>query len=114
MIDSSPMRIALAAVLAGALAVPASGKAQTQPFPALPGGNAPFAGQPRIKPNIQLPRTLPMPAPQLPAPMVQAPSVVCGMTLVPVDPKFDAAIRRPAPDKPAPRIGTITPPVCRR
>ena len=111
------MRIAIAvAILAGALAAPALSQAQSRPFPSPPGNNAPLPGQPRINPNVPLPRTLPVPSPQVSGNSTtqQPPTVVCGMTLVPADPKFDSAIRRPAPDKPAPRIGMITPPVCRR
>lgn len=43
----------------------------------------------------------------------QTPRVVCGMTLIPVDPSFDANIRRPVPDSGAKfTIKTVKPPVC--
>jgi len=43
----------------------------------------------------------------------QPPRVVCGMTLIPVDPSFDANIRRPVPPSGAKfTITTVKPPVC--
>ena len=44
---------------------------------------------------------------------VQRPTVNCGLTLVPPDPKLDAAIRVPAPTRVTPTIRTVTPPMCR-
>ena len=41
-----------------------------------------------------------------------APRVACGMTLVPVDPAFDARIRRKAPDKPKPSSKSVPTPKC--
>jgi hypothetical protein len=47
----------------------------------------------------------------LPSPV--QPRVVCGMTMVPVDPSFDANIRRPVPSSGAKfTIKTVKPPVC--
>lgn len=46
-------------------------------------------------------------------PPVQQPRVVCGMTMIPVDPSFDANIRRPVPPSGAKfTIKTVKPPVC--
>jgi hypothetical protein len=42
-------------------------------------------------------------------PTAQSPSVVCGMKVVPVNPRFDASIRRQAPTRPTPSIKTMTP-----
>jgi hypothetical protein len=38
--------------------------------------------------------------------------IVCGMALVPVDPRFDAKIRRPVPSGKAFTMKRIKPPVC--
>ena len=43
----------------------------------------------------------------------QPPRVVCGMTMIPVDPSFDPNIRRPVPPSGATfTIKTVKPPVC--
>jgi hypothetical protein len=41
-----------------------------------------------------------------------APRVACGMTLVPVDPAFDARMRRQPPDKPRPASKSVQAPKC--
>jgi hypothetical protein len=38
--------------------------------------------------------------------------IVCGMALVPVDPRFDAKIRRPVPSGKAFTMKRIKPPIC--
>lgn len=40
------------------------------------------------------------------------PKVVCGMRMVPVDPSYDAAIRREPPSNPVPTPMGVTPPAC--
>jgi hypothetical protein len=46
-------------------------------------------------------------------PARQMPRVVCGMTMIPVDPSFDANIRRPVPPSgPKFTIKTVKPPLC--
>ena len=43
----------------------------------------------------------------------QPPRIVCGMTVIPVDPSFDANIRRPVPPPGTTfTIKTVKPPVC--
>ena len=42
-----------------------------------------------------------------------APRVACGMMLVPVKPRFDAAMRKPAPQKPMPSARIVPAPPCR-
>lgn len=42
------------------------------------------------------------------------PKTKCGMTLVPVDPRFDAGLRRAPPDRPKPSSRSVTPPPCER
>ena len=47
------------------------------------------------------------------APPFQPPKVVCGMTMIPVDPSFDANIRRPVPPSGAKfTIKTVKPSLC--
>ena len=40
------------------------------------------------------------------------PRIICGMKVVPVDPSFDAKIRRPVPSGKKFTIKTIKPPIC--
>lgn len=43
------------------------------------------------------------------------PRVVCGMTIIPVDPAFDRRMRMPAPDLPASSVtGAVPAPACER
>lgn len=65
--------------------------------------------QPAPAPAQQFPGT---PSPQ--ADPSLAPRVVCGMTLVPVDPQHDAAIRKQAPMTPKPSVRAVPPPPCER
>ena len=53
---------------------------------------------------------------QLLEPSPQKPRVVCGMMIVPADPKIDAAIMHPVPNSDASRftLQTVTPPACQR
>ena len=46
----------------------------------------------------------------------QKPRVVCGMMVVPADPKIDAAIRHPIPEGDASKftLKIVTPPACQR
>lgn len=48
-------------------------------------------------------------------PLSQKPRVVCGMTIVPADPKIDAAIMHPVPNSDASKftLQIVTPPACR-
>ena len=52
---------------------------------------------------------------QLLEPSPQKPRVVCGMMIVPADPKIDAAIMHPVPDSDASKftLQIVTPPACR-
>lgn len=49
-------------------------------------------------------------------PSPQKPRVVCGMMMIPADPKLDAAIRRPAPSEDGLKftLQMVVPPVCRQ
>ena len=47
------------------------------------------------------------------APAPAGPRVACGMTVVPVSPSYDAAIRKPAPTKPKPAARVVPTPACR-
>ena len=53
------------------------------------------------------------PAPRGQAPENQKPSVVCGMTLLPANPKIDPAIRIPPPSNRRFPMLTLEPTVCR-
>jgi hypothetical protein len=74
-----------------------------------------FTGQLKLDPRPPLrPK-----APSLGQPPAQRSAqgsrVVCGMTLIPLDPKIDAAIRHPIPENgPKFTIQTILPPACRQ
>ena len=50
---------------------------------------------------------------QATARLAQRPTVNCGLTLVPPDPKLDARIRKAAPAGVRPSMRTVTPPMCR-
>jgi hypothetical protein len=57
----------------------------------------------------------PLPAQAIGQPASQPQTIVCGMTLIPADPKMDAAIRRVVPENgPTFKIKTLEPPDCRR
>ena len=66
-----------------------------------------------LQPRAQAPPPKPLFAVK---PTPSAPSgarVVCGTVVVPVDPAFDAAIRRPAPDaRPRPSSRSVPAPAC--
>jgi hypothetical protein len=49
-------------------------------------------------------------------PSLQKPRVVCGMMIVPADPKIDAAIMHPVPNSDASKftLRIVTPPACQR
>ena len=49
----------------------------------------------------------------LPGAATGTPRVGCGMTLVPVNPRFDARIRAAAPQKPLPSTRSVQTPRCR-
>jgi len=113
------MRIALIAALgAGVLAHTSSGFAQDRPLGELlkPGGAAAGLSAPQLFEPVQ-PKNpfgrLFVPATTKASP-VQPPNVVCGMTLVPADPKIDTGIRHRVPEN-APRftIRTVRPEICR-
>jgi hypothetical protein len=131
------MRVAsitlLMAVLIGSSSIPgnasggrlpspqASGRGVVTPRPSFvtsrrrnPWGNL-FTGQLKVDPKRLSPRQAPSIG-QLPAPL-SAPAfrVLCGMTLIPADPKIDAGIRHPMPENgPKFTIQTIPPPACQR
>jgi hypothetical protein len=67
---------------------------------------------PPLKPDTPVSPPEGSTANRLLSPPVQ-PRVVCGMTMIPVDPSFDANIRRPVPLSGAKfTIKTVKPPVC--
>ena len=66
---------------------------------------------PLIKPDTAVSPPEGVTANRLFQPPVQ-PRVVCGMTMIPVDPSFDANIRRPVPSGSKFTIKTVKPPVC--
>jgi hypothetical protein len=89
--------------------------------PAEPGERTP-PGSVTVKPFLRLFQP-PSPPPRTPLPPLTAPSVrpgpesdrprvVCGTTLVPLDPGFDRAIRQHAPTRPRPSLRAQTPPPC--
>jgi hypothetical protein len=66
----------------------------------------------RLTPNF--PVRIPLDPGVRPA-LLQQPTIVCGMTLLPADPKLDAAIRHPVPeDGPTSVITILEPRDCRR
>ena len=130
------MRVAFLAVLVGAaLARPAPIAAQQPPSTLLMEAGA---GATEIKPSAGLPSpqsgafssvfekpgktaiklNLPVRIQLyvLPQPTsLQQPAIVCGMTLIPADPKLDAAIRHPVPEGgPTSVITILEPRDCRR
>jgi hypothetical protein len=72
--------------------------AQPRPAPAPDRPSKPFSNlfQPKVTPSLQTPR------------------VACGMTLVPVNPAFDAKMRKDAPVKPKPSSRTLRVTPCDR
>lgn len=75
-----------------------------------------FGGQPGPSPKAPTPAP-PLfgvkPQPQPPMPSQQAPRVVCGMTLVPTDPKLDPKIRRVPPQNGVKfSMKRLSPPIC--
>ena len=71
---------------------------------------APEAGQRPAKPFSNLFK--PSGTPPVVSPL-SAPTVVFGLTLVPVDPALDSGIRRQAPLTPTPRIRSVQPSRCK-
>ena len=95
---------------------PASGSTQGGIFGASPHARQPFKD---LFPSPLQPRSEAVPKPRLfkvrpsPPSRTSAASVVCGMTVLPVDPTFDAAIRRPRPkEAPESIIRAVPPPPC--
>ena len=101
--------ISLFALLGFTLVSPASALGQEQVAP-------PFSklfrpSTPLVKPEASVSPNETTATPPF-RPPVQ-PRVVCGMTMIPVDPTFDANIRRPVPPSGAKfTIKTVKPPVC--
>ena len=90
---------------------------QARPNPALSGVTTRQAPARPSKPfsNLFQPTLQPPAAPAAGTPGKSGvPYVACGMTLVPVDPKFDPAIRKQAPLEPAPAVKAMKPPDCQR
>ena len=72
----------------------------------------PQTGTPQTAPDLRpFPPNL---APPAGSPMAGPPRIVCGMTLVPVNPGFDAAIRKthPASGSVTPSARTVHPSLC--
>ena len=111
------MRVAsialVAAVLIGSASIPATaagrGLQRKNPWANL------FTGQLKVdskRPSPPKASLLGQRPAQRPA---QAFRVLCGMTLIPADPKIDAGIRHPMPENgPKFTIQTIPPPACQR
>ena len=79
-----------------------------------PFGNL-FAGQPKVGVKVPSRPKAPSLGQQPARPTSLEPVVVCGMTVIPADPKIDAAIRHPIPeDGPAFTMRTMQPSVCRQ
>jgi len=85
-------------------------QAQPNPTPAPPEGSGrqrtpsnPFGNLFRPSPGLG----------RQPGSATEAPRVACGMTVVPVDPRFDARFRKAAPQQPRPRTRTLQTPTCR-
>ena len=112
------MRIAFVATLvAGSLTMSASISASPldQGIPLPPSASHLFDGQPKVEQKGLPPLNAPLLKPQArPQPGQRPTAVVCGMTLIPADPKLDAAIRHPAPENPNPTIRAIVPRACRQ
>ena len=81
-------------------------KPSQEPFRDLFGGQR-VTPPPTVAPFFQV---QPLPRPNRPEP----PRVVCGTTVVPVDPAFDAAIRRVPPDDVRLAKRTVPAPPCER
>jgi len=75
-------------------------------------------------PQAPAPGPTPAPAPRgdartlpeltvLPASPTGAPRVACGMSMVPVNPRFDAVMRKPAPQKPKASVRIVATPPCK-
>jgi len=127
------MRVAsialVAAVLVGSASIPATAVSGGLPFPQASARVLPtprrsqprnpwanlFTGQLKVDPTRPSPPKASLlgqrPA-QRPA---QAFRVLCGMTLIPADPKIDAGIRHPVPENgPKFSIQTFPPPACQQ
>jgi hypothetical protein len=130
------MRVAFLAALVGAALVrPAPIAAQQTPSalpteagggateikapPAFPSRQSDAFGSVFAKPGktalkLDFPVRIPLDLRSQPTPL-QQPTIVCGMTLMPADPKLDAAIRHPVPEGgPTPVISILEPRDCRR
>lgn len=122
----TPMRAASVIAALICLAWSSVAAAQTAPLP-------PATGQRNLEPRLKHPhdpfrgflggpRTAPAPAKPpaavvpLAAPFAQAarPRVHCGMTLIPIDPRFDAAIRQMPPGEVRHTIQAMPAPPCER
>lgn len=101
------MRIPLA-VLAGILTFSTPLLGEQAPLSRLPSTNGLFATQPKPGQKLTQP-VLPFLAAVQPR---LAPTIVCGMTMVPADPKIDVDIRRTAPANPKAVIRVVEPSVC--
>jgi hypothetical protein len=101
---------AAAWLVAGAVTVRADQVTVTPPFSKLFQPQTGESAQPAPRPAPRIPLM-----PQLaPGTTQLRPHVACGTTVVPVDPRFDAAIRKPAPDKPRASVRAVTPPPCQK
>lgn len=101
--------VVVATGLAGA--VEAAGQSPRQPSKPFSRLFAPTVTLPSFeppRPRFPLPRPSPFDARR----ETGRPSVKCGMTLVPVNPAFDAAMRKPAPVTPVPSARIVPAPTC--
>ncbi len=105
--------LSLFVLIAGVLAAPASLSAAGPAGRANPYTNL-FTGRLDLqstRPLLTAPTSLPS---QAGLPSAQSPTIVCGMTLVPADPKIDPRILVPAPTRGVtPSMRIVTPTICR-
>ena len=102
--------ISLFVLLGFTLVSPAAAVTQTTVAP--PFSKLFSPSTPLLKPEAPLTPTAGNTANQMVRPPL-APRVVCGMTMIPVDPAFDANIRRPVPSSGTKfTLKTVKPPVC--
>lgn len=87
-----------------------------QANPVLPNLAAPRPARPSASPFSRLFQPSPAQAERRsgspPGPEPTRPTVSCGMTLVPVDPRFDALMRKPVPTQPKAATRSVNPTPC--
>ena len=113
------MRITAIVSFVAVVYIGSAAMAAQQPMNGLPPQKNPFGNlfQPPVKtpspPRLLFPR--PTFNQRLDLPVAPNPTVVCGLTLIPADPKVDSAIRHDVPEN-GPRfsIRSVDPKLCRR